>query len=255
MPRLDEAIRYAEDPGIGEDELRRACEILALPADGDAAALRERLRAHLATLRAERPVVCLNPGPLARVASRAGTRVPRPEPGEYAEVFAAEIALVPDAPDFAALLTAQLEVTKALAVTFGEPHAGLRHAPGKWSVRETLGHLSDCERVLSYRLLRALRGDGTTLPGFDQNAYVDAARFERRTLADVTDEFAAVRGATVALVRGSDPAGFAFRLPVGRGSITARALAWLIAGHERHHQQVLRERYLPLLPDSRGAKA
>lgn len=253
MPRLDEAVRYAEDPATGVEELRRACEILGLASQGVADELRERLRAHLADLRAERPVVCLNPGPLARRVTGAGPAVPRPDHGEYAEVFAAEIARVPEVPDFAAMLAAQLDVTRALASTFGEPHAGLRYASGKWSVRETIGHLADCERVLSYRLLRALRGDATPLASFDQNAYADAARSERRTLADVVEEFAAVRAGTVALVRAGEPADFAFRVPVGRGSITARALAYLIAGHERHHQQLLRERYLPCLPDTGGA--
>lgn len=253
MPRRDEAIRYAEDPATGEAELRRACEILELESHGTPAELRERLHAHLAELRAERPVVCLNPGPLAR-RSGAGPAVSRPDPGEHADVFAAEIALVPDTPDFAAMLSGQLDVTRALAATFGEPHAGLRYASGKWSVRESIGHLADCERVLSYRMLRALRGDATALAGFDQNAYVDTARFERRTLSDVMDEFAAERAATVAMVRAADPADFAFRVPVGKGSITARALAYLIAGHERHHQQLLRERYLPCLPDTSGAR-
>ncbi|MFN8588835.1 MAG: DinB family protein [Candidatus Eisenbacteria bacterium] len=213
------------------------------------AELRERLRAHLATLREERPVVCLNPGPLARRAVRAGPAVPRPGAGEHSEVFTAEIALVPDVTDFAAMLAEQLDVTKALVATFGEAHAGLRYASDKWSVRETVGHLADCERVLSYRLLRALRADATPLPGFDTNAWTPAARFERRPMADVMDEFAAVRLATVALVRAAEPDTFAFRVPVGKGSITGRALAYLIAGHERHHQQLLRERYLVLLPD------
>lgn len=251
MPHLDDAIRYANDPNTGEDELRRACEILGLAADGEREALRERLRAHLDTLEAERPVVCLNPGPLARRGVGAGPAVPRPGLDEHSEVFAAEIALVPDVSDFAAMLAAQLDVTKALVATFGEAHAGLRYGSDKWSVREVVGHLTDCERVLSYRLLRALRADHTPMPGFDANAYVDVARFESRTLADVMAEFAAVRSATIALVHGAEPEQFAFRLPVGKGSITGRALAYLIAGHERHHQQLLRERYLALLPDAR----
>lgn len=249
MPHLDDAIRYAEDPNTGDPELRRACEILGLAAHGDRDELRERLRAHLATLREERPVVCLNPGPLTRRATRPGPAVPRPSAGEHSEVFAAEIALVPDVSDFAAMLAEQLDVTKALAATFGEAHAGLRYADGKWSVRETIGHVADCERVLSYRLLRALRADATPLSGFDADAWMPAAQFERRPIADVMDEFAAVRSATVALVRAATPDAFAFRIPVGKGSITGRGLAYLIAGHERHHQQLLRERYMVLLPD------
>jgi hypothetical protein len=251
MPRLSEAIRYADDPSTGDDELRRACEILMLPTDGTAGELRARLRAHLGTLDAERPVVCLNPGPLAERGG-VGPRLPRPGPEEFAPVFADEIARVPAAPDFAALLMGQLDITVALATTFGEGHAGLRYAPDKWSVRETLGHLADCERVLSYRLLRALRGDGTALPAFDQVKYVGAARLEARSLASVVKELGAVRAATAALVRSASPADFAFRVRVGSGSITGVALAYLIAGHERHHQHLLRTLYLPCLPAVTG---
>jgi hypothetical protein len=248
MPRLGDAIRYTESPLTSDDELRRACTILELPTDGSSEALRERLRAHLARLDADRPVVCLNPGPVLEELGAAGPRIPRPGPEDFAAVFADEIARVPDAPDFAVLLMSQLDVTKALATTFGEAHAGLRCAPDKWSVRETIGHLADCERVLSYRLLRGLRGDDTVLPGFDLVRYVGAGRFEARSLAAVLEELGAVRAATVALVRSAAPPDFAFRLRVGQGSITCAALAYLIAGHEGHHQDLLRTRYLPCLP-------
>jgi len=117
----------------------------------------------------------------------------RPLASEHAAVLSAEIALVPNVADFAAMLRENAEVTRALAHDFGEARAAHRYAEGKWSVRETIGHLSDCERVLSYRLLRALRADATLLPGFDHNAYVPAGRFEGRTLADVVREFSAVR--------------------------------------------------------------
>jgi len=192
--------------------------------------------------------------PASRTA--AGTTPPgphlhRPAPDEFAAVFADEIALVPDAPDFAALLAQQHEATRSLAAAVGEPHAATRYAPDKWTVREVIGHLSDCERVLSYRLLRALRADPVVLPGFDHNAYVPAGRFERRPLAEVLDEFTAVRAATVALVRSAPAESFDFRLNVGSGSISARALAYLMAGHERHHQALLHARYLPLLPTPR----
>lgn len=253
MPHLRDAIRYAADPATGALELRRACEILKLSSDGAPEALRARLQDHLRTLDAERPVVCLNPGPLARPPAGSGPRLRRPAPDEFAAAFAEEIALVPEAPDFAALLVAQLDVTKALATTFGEPGAGLRYAPGKWTVRETIGHLADCERVLSYRLLRGLRGDATPLASFDHVKFVERGRFEQRTLLALVDELAAVRAATVALVRGAAAPDFAFRLAVGNGSITGTALAYLIAGHERHHQDVLRGLYLPRLEEDAAA--
>lgn len=173
--------------------------------------------------------------------------LPRPAPDEYPPVFHEEILLVPEADDFAALLAAGCEETCALAARFGEEGAALQYAPGKWTVREIIGHLADCERILSYRLLRFLRRDATVLPGFDHDAYVPAGDFERRPLADVAGDFAAVRAATRSLVSGAPATAFAFRGHVGRGTITANALIHLIAGHELHHQAMLRTRYLPLL--------
>ncbi|MEO6446799.1 MAG: DinB family protein [Gemmatimonadaceae bacterium] len=247
MPHLVDAISYVDDASRSNHELERACAILLLPTAGPPDVLRQRLRHHLTTLDAERPVVCLHPGP-ATPRAGGGLALPRPNAEEYAPVFADEIALVPDDDDFADMLAAQLDITRALAATFDEAHASLRYAPGKWTVRQTIGHLSDCERVLSYRLLRALRGDAVVLPGFDHVGYVDAGRFEGRELASVMDECAAVRAATVALIRSAPASAFAFRLRVGQGSITGTALAYLMAGHERHHQALLRTRYLPLLP-------
>lgn len=185
--------------------------------------------------------------------ARPGPWLSPPLPDEYNPVFADEISLVAEASDFAALLATQHDATRALAAAFGERHAALRYAPDKWSVRETIGHLSDCERVLSYRLLRALRADAVVLPGFDHVAYVPAGDFETRLLSDVTDEFSAVREATVSLVRSAPAKAFDFCLNVGSGRITGRALAYVIAGHERHHQRLLRALYLPLVPrdDSR----
>jgi hypothetical protein len=248
MPPLTDAIDYAQNLSTSMEELRRACEILQLPSTGPSEVLRARLRRHLETLDAGRPVVCLNPGPVRRHAAGSGLRLPRPGPDEFAAVFANEIAQVPEAPDFAALLLEQLDITQALAATFGEAYAGLRYDPEKWSVRETLGHLGDCERVLSYRLLRALRRDETVLPGFDEVEAVTAGRFEFRTLASVVEELGEIRAATAALIRNARPPDFAFRLSVGSGSITGLALAYLIAGHERQHQHLLRTRYLPCLP-------
>ncbi|MGZ8378661.1 MAG: DinB family protein [Gemmatirosa sp.] len=182
-----------------------------------------------------------------------GLVIPRPMPADHSPAFAAEIASVPDGADYVAMLAAQLERTTALVARFGEAHAGLRYAPGKWTVRETVGHLADVERVLSYRLLRFLRDDATPLARFDHEAYVPAGGFEARTLASVLAEFRAVRGATMALVVDAPVAAFARGGPVGAGSITAAALAYLIAGHERHHGELLRTRYLPLTTRDRPA--
>jgi hypothetical protein len=173
--------------------------------------------------------------------------IPRPEPDDYVEVLRAEIELVPLVDDFCAQLAAQLTNTRALAAAFGERHAGSRYADGKWSVREVIGHLSDCERVLSYRMLRFARCDAAVLTGFDANNYVRAGDFERRTLQSVTEEFGAVRSATIALIASLPAEAFTIRGQAGKNQITVAALAYLIAGHELHHQGLLRERYLPLI--------
>ncbi len=160
---------------------------------------------------------------------------------------------MPDVPDFGAMLVDQLIATRGLLARFRGVHASIRYAPDKWTVREVLGHLADVERVLSYRALRIVRGDETVLPGFDHNAYVPAARFEERTLVSVLEEFSAVRAATVSLVGGTPPEAWTRRTRVGTTPTTAAALLYLIAGHERHHQLLLRERYLPLVPATNGA--
>jgi hypothetical protein len=168
--------------------------------------------------------------------------IPRPQASDHAPGFLAEIALVPDVADFGAMLVDQLIATRTLAARF-TAHPGYRYAADKWSVREVLGHLADCERVLSYRALRVLRGDTTVLPGFDHNAWVPEGRFDDRTLPSVLEEFSAVRAATVSLVNAAPPGTWSRRTVIGTTSTTAAALLYIIAGHELHHGLLLRERY------------
>ena len=178
-------------------------------------------------------------------------RIARPDSAEYHARFAEEIGSVPDADDFSSLLREQVhETTRYVMMAFGEEHATVRYAPDKWTVREVVGHVSDVERVLSYRALRIARGDQTVLPGFDENAYVPAAEFERRPMAAVLDELGAVRGATIALVDSLTEEMAARRGNVGSGTMTVRALLYLIAGHERHHLRLLRDRYYPCITDT-----
>lgn len=174
-------------------------------------------------------------------------RVQRPDPSEYNERFRDEILSVPDTEDFAELLRAHIEDTARLVAEFGEENASVRYAPDKWTVREVIGHLSDVERILAYRALRIARGDLTVLPGFDENAYVPAAAFERRSLASVMAELRTVRSATVSFVDSLDPADTVRVGNIGSGTMTVRALLYLIAGHELHHCTLLRERYFPVV--------
>ena len=168
--------------------------------------------------------------------------VGRPGAEEYAEHYAGYIARVPEENPVAAM-AAEIEVTCAMLGRVSEADGLKRYAPGKWSVKEVLGHLIDAERVFAYRLFRIGRGDDTPLSGFDENEYVAKAGFDGRTLASLREEFAAVRAGTVALARGTAAEAW-LRLGTANGKqISARALVYVIVGHTAHHLVVLRERY------------
>lgn len=169
---------------------------------------------------------------------------PAADGGEHLPYYAQYIALVP-AGDVLAALEAQLADTVALLDALGEERAGYRYAPGKWSAREVMGHIVDTERIFAYRALCAARGEGAPLPAFDENAYVAGADFDARSLNSLMGELTAVRRATLALFRNLGEAALARRVVANGAPMSARAAAWIIAGHERHHQLLLRERYLP----------
>lgn len=168
--------------------------------------------------------------------------IPRPEASEYGPFYKNYISQVPDG-DLLTILDAQRRDTQRLLGALPEAKALHRYAPGKWSVKEVVGHVTDSERVFSYRALRFARGDAQPLAGFDETAWVPAAAFDRRSLPDLLAELEAVRRATIALFRGCDAAALARKGTANNLEITVRALAWVIAGHERHHVGILRERY------------
>ena len=173
----------------------------------------------------------------------ATTRSPaRPAPGEYDPYYAGYVARVP-AGHVLALLERQLDETGRLLRAVPPERETFRYAPGKWSIRDIVGHLCDVERVLSHRALRFARNDPTPLPGFDENMYVPAGRFDGRPLGDLLDELAGVRRATLLLFGSFDDAAWTRSGEANGSPVTVRALAYIIAGHERHHVGVLEERY------------
>ena len=169
--------------------------------------------------------------------------IPRPAPSEHTSYYATYLSKVPDG-DLLKMLEEQRRETQALLAGVSDARAMYRYAPGKWSLKEVIGHLADSERVFCYRALSFARADGTTLPGFDEKAWTPAGRFDARPLKDLAGEFDAVRRATIALFSGLDAEALACGGTANNNPITVRALAWVIAGHERHHVAMLRERYL-----------
>ena len=167
----------------------------------------------------------------------------RPQPSEYNAFYETYVGVVPEG-DVLQTLDSQAETMAGL---IQGPLAGLgdlRYADGKWTVKEVLGHVNDTERVFSYRAMTIARGDSQELPGMDQDLFTSGANFAARELESLLEEYRAVRAATLALFRSLD---FESAGRVGNASgfpITVRALVHIVAGHERHHQGVLRERYL-----------
>jgi DinB superfamily len=175
------------------------------------------------------------------------TTLERPKPGEYDPYYDRYISLIPGN-DVIATLASQTPKTVALLSTRTEQDGDLRYAPGKWTVKEALGHMIDTERIMSYRALRIARNDRTPIEGFEQDEYVRDGPHPGILLADLVEEFKTVRAATVAFFRNLGPADWTRRGTANTKEITVRALAFVIAGHEVHHRQILEERYFQSRP-------
>jgi uncharacterized damage-inducible protein DinB len=169
--------------------------------------------------------------------------IPRPDASEYAPHYETYVSKVP-AGDVVTILEDQRQETQELLAGIPEGRALHRYAPGKWSIKEVVGHVTDAERVFCYRALRFARGDQTPLSGFDEKAYAPAGKFDLHALPDLAAELDAVRRATIALFSGLDAEALARRGTANAKQVSVRALAYIIAGHERHHVGILRERYL-----------
>lgn len=124
-----------------------------------------------------------------------------------------------------------------------EARGDYRYGPGKWSIKEVVGHLSDTERIFSYRALRVGRGDPTPLASFDDKAYAPEMGGADRTLGEMVAEWVAVRRATLTLFRGLPERAWQRRGVASGQPISVRALAYIIVGHARHHLEVLEARY------------
>lgn len=167
----------------------------------------------------------------------------KPESNEYASYFGEYVEQVPEG-SLAELLVEQLEQTKSTLANVTEEQGSYRYAPGKWSLKEVLGHMADTERVMSYRLLRIARGDKTMLPGFIEEAFVAGASFDQIPVKQLIDELAFVRQATLSLLKGITDEAWLRKGNANGVETSARAIAYIIAGHEIHHRQVIKERYL-----------
>lgn len=166
----------------------------------------------------------------------------RPATDELAPFYRGYLATLPDC----AVLELLERQGDATAAGLGAVPAGRErwaYAPGKWSIRQVAGHLIDAERLFAFRALAFARRDPAELPGMDQDAWMAAAPHAEVPLPRLVAEFRALRTATVALFAALTEAMAETQGTANGCRFTAGSMAWLIAGHERHHLGVLRERY------------
>ena len=170
--------------------------------------------------------------------------IPKPVSEEYPPYASIYMDLLPEDGLVLQHLSTNLEATKALVGSLPESKILYRYAEDKWTIKEMIGHLMDDERIYVYRALRFARNDTTELPGFEQNHYAKYSGANERSLADLLNELAIVRQATIAFFATLDDDALV-RSGIADGNrVTVRALVYHIAGHELHHLKIIKERYL-----------
>lgn len=178
----------------------------------------------------------------AAVVTPSALSIDRPQAGEYAPYYDRYISLV-SGNDILNTLDQQRRQTMLLLCGREDADGDFRYAPEKWSAKEVLGHVCDTERIFAYRALRISRADATPLEGFEQDDYVRNGPSANRPLADLVEDFIAVRRATLSLLRNLDEAAWMRRGVANKNEVTVRALAYIAAGHELHHRRILEEKY------------
>jgi len=169
--------------------------------------------------------------------------ISKPDTTEYLPYYGKYVSLVPDG-NILTVLNKQMEETASLLNSIPESRSDFRYAPDKWSIKELVGHMIDSERIFAYRALRFARNDKTPLPGYEQDDYVSNASVDSCTLTDLASELKSVRQSTVFLFKHLDENAWIRRGLANDSEASVRALAHIIAGHELHHREILRSRYL-----------
>ena len=167
----------------------------------------------------------------------------RPNPGDYSPYYESYIKLV-EGEEILKILNDQGKKTQDILNSFSEHRGNYRYADGKWTVKEVVGHLLDTERVFAYRALCIARGEKKSLPGFDQNDYVKEGNFNKRELFDLNYEFRLLRESNLLLFRTFTPEMLKLKGFANESYVSVLAILFMIAGHEIHHMNVLREKYI-----------
>lgn len=167
----------------------------------------------------------------------------RPIEGTYAVYFGRYIGLVPEA-ELLAAFDAQLPIIKDFLAGISEEKSTYAYAEGKWTIKEVLQHIIDCERIFNYRALCFARGETASLPGFEEDDYAANAAANNRSWADLVGEFLALRASTTWMYRSFSAAMLATSGIANNNPMTALATGFTTLGHFYHHKNVIEERYL-----------
>lgn len=167
----------------------------------------------------------------------------RPVPGEYSTYYENYINLI-DGDEILKILNEENKRTQDILNSFSEHKGNYRYADGKWTVKEVVGHLLDTERIFAYRALCIARGEKKSLPGFEQNDYVTEGNFNSRELFDLNYEYRLLRESNLLLFRSFTPEMLKRRGFANESSVTVNAILFIIAGHEKHHMNVLKKKYM-----------
>lgn len=170
--------------------------------------------------------------------------ISRPAAGEYSAYHSNYLRLIPEGANPLLKLEQQATEVKLTMATLTDQQALFRYRPGKWSLKESLVHMIDTERIFTYRALRIGRGDQTPLPGFEQDDYVPTTEADSRLIPDILAEYTAVRTATLLLFRSFSKPALERVGWVNDNPLSVRALIYILAGHEAHHLKLFRENYL-----------
>lgn len=166
-----------------------------------------------------------------------------PHPSEYDEFFNNYIGNA-NTDDLLTALAASEEYIVNFMLSLKEQQLKHRYQPSKWSIKEMLVHMADTERIFAYRALRFARNDKTELPGFDENAYAQESNADTRPITSILAEYAAARQATMELYKGFDNEMLDRKGIASGRSVSVRALGFAILGHEIHHLNIIKQRYL-----------
>lgn len=166
----------------------------------------------------------------------------RPDESEYSPYYQKYVALVPET-EIIGPLEAQISEVQSLIEGLPEERGTFAYEDGKWTIKEVLSHLIDAERIFSYRAFRIARGDKTPIEGFEQDGYIENSHANQRSFTDLLDEFTQIRRANLAFFKNLKAADWIRSGTANNVEISVRSLAWIMAGHIRHHTDILRSRY------------